>query len=133
MSIRQVFYTFEHNTVFSEQEAWSLFRIAAFAEAVGWSLLIAGILLEHLTGSHAPVAIAGRIHGTLFLGYMVAAAGLYPNLKWNRWAGLIALAASVPPYGSLIFEQIAGYMRSNQQARSYSRVIVFGALTARGE
>lgn len=133
MSIRQVFYAFEHNTVFSEQEAWSLFRIAAFAEAIGWSLLITGIVLEHLTGSHAPVAAAGRIHGMLFFGYMVAAVGLYPNLKWNRWAGLIALAASVPPYGSLIFEQIAGYMRGNHRARSYSRVVVFGALTSRGD
>lgn len=128
MSIRQVFYAFEHNTVFSEQEAWALFRIAAFAEAVGWTSLITGIVLEHLTGSHAPVAVAGRIHGMLFLSYMVAAVGLYPNLKWNRWAGIIALAASVPPYGSLVFEQVAGYVRSNQQARSYSRSVVFSAL-----
>lgn len=133
MSIRQVFYAFEHNTIFSEQEAWSLFRIAAFAEAVGWSLLITGIILEHLTGIHAPVAVAGRIHGMLFLSYMVAAVGLYPSLKWNRWAGLSALAASVPPYGSLIFEQIAGYVRSNQHARSYSRVVVFVWITNRGD
>lgn len=131
MSIRQVFYAFEHNTVFSEQEAWSLFRIAAFAEAVGWTLLITGIVLEHLTGNHAPVAVAGRIHGMLFFSYMVAAVGLYPNLKWNRWAGLIALAASVPPYGSLLFEQIVGYIRGNRRARSYSRTVALAALTNR--
>lgn len=131
MSIRQVFYAFEHNSVFSEQEAWSLFRMAAFAEAIGWSLLITGIVLEHLTGSHAPVAVAGRIHGMLFLSYMVAAIGLYPNLKWNRWAGIVALAASVPPYGSLIFEQVAGYLRSNRHARSYSHVILFNTLANR--
>lgn len=130
MTIRAVFAKFETNQAFTENEAWGLFKIAAFAEAVGWTLLITGIVLEHLTGSHAYVAVAGRIHGTLFFGYM-AAAGLYPNLRWNRWQALIALLASVPPYGSLIFEQLASYQRRTNHAKVYRNIMTLHAITSR--
>ena len=130
MSIRQHIAVYERNHAFSETEAWFLFRAAAFAEAVGWTLLITGICIEHFTGSHAPVAVAGRIHGTLFFGYLVAAA-LYPNLGWGRWRALFALAASVPPYGSLIFELWARYQRDTKHAAIYHHYMTFTMLAQR--
>jgi len=130
MSIRQILYRFEHNQAFTNNEAWFLFRAAAFAEAIGWTLLICGIVIEHITGNHDPVAVAGRIHGMLFFAYL-AAAGLYPNLGWGRWRGLIALAASVPPYGSLVFEQWSHYQRRTHHAQIYSRCMALTILTNR--
>jgi integral membrane protein len=102
---------FENNHVFTDAEAWTLFRLAAFAEAFGWSLLISGILYERFFGSHTPVLIAGQIHGILFLAYATAAVGLYPNLAWSRRQAVVALLASVPPFGSLAIELWAGHQR----------------------
>jgi integral membrane protein len=115
---------FEQNTVFTETEAWGLFRLAAIGEACGWSLLISGIILRYFLKNNDPVVIAGQIHGMLFFCYAVAALGLYPNLRWSRGRALVALAASVPPYGSLLFEQWASYKRNSNQLSVYRDCVV---------
>jgi integral membrane protein len=114
MMLSEFIKKYEQFTPFTENEAWGLYRIAAFAEAVGWSLLIIGILLGKyvFVGSAMPVQLAGRIHGTLFLLYIAAAILLYPSQGWSRKRTIIAAVVSVPPYGSLIFEQWAAYHRN---------------------
>lgn len=103
---------------FTEPEAWTLFRLAAFAEAIGWTLLIFGVLFRNniaVSWNEVPVQLAGRIHGTLFLLYIVAVLVLSPSLKWSWFRILIAGACSVPPYGSLIYEQwSAGHRKFTQ-------------------
>ena len=108
-----------------------LFRLAAIAEACGWSLLIAGIAIERfiLPSNHVAVLLAGRIHGTLFFMYALAAIGLYPTLGWSRKRAFVALLASVPPYGSLLFEQWAGHMRHTSQFKIYSRCVLLSRLS----
>lgn len=120
---------FERNRVFTESEAWMLFRLAAFAEACGWTLLITGIIGTHFTGSRVPVAIAGQIHGTLFFGYALASVVLYPNLRWSRKRAIVALLASVPPYGSLLFEQWANQTRKASQFKIYSNCVLLSLLS----
>jgi integral membrane protein len=122
---------FEHNRVFTPDEAWLLFRIAAIAEACGWTMLVSGIAIGRyiLPGNTVPVLLAGRVHGMLFLLYALAAAGLYPSLRWSRWRALVALAASVPPYGSLMFEQWARHQRDQSQFKTYRCCIVLAALS----
>ncbi|MEO6761740.1 MAG: DUF3817 domain-containing protein [Candidatus Saccharimonadales bacterium] len=102
-----------------------LFRLAAYGEAVGWTLLIAGIIAERyiVPGNHVPVLFVGQIHGTLFFGYMLASMGLYPTLRWPRWQAIVALMASVPPYGSLIFEQWASRRRNADEFKTFQRCI----------
>src|SRR5215467_8859093 len=104
--MRRLLRAFERNQVFREDEGWLLFRAAAIGEACGWSLLIIGIVCQRfiLHGNPIPVQIAGQIHGMLFLAYAAAAIGLYPTLRWSRRRAVVALIASVPPYGSLLFE-----------------------------
>jgi integral membrane protein len=103
---------------FNETEAWSLFKIAAIAEAVGWTLLILGIVARDVFGAgHAPVAVAGRIHGMLFVAYIIAALATGPSLRWPLWRTLFAGLCSVPPYGSLIYEQLSARFRMRQQLR----------------
>jgi|GEM_PF-586080 len=124
--LRKIFTRYEEFTPFTEAEAWGLFRIAAIAEAAGWTLLISGILLGQyiFVGSRVPVAIAGRVHGTLFLVYIAAAILLAPSQGWSKKRVVIAGVASVPPYGSLIFEQWASYKRNR---RRLSRSIFLSA------
>jgi integral membrane protein len=122
---------FENNHVFTEDEGWMLFRIAAIAEACGWTLLICGIACERyiLPGNPAPVVIAGRIHGVLFSIYALTAVGLYPTLGWSRKRAIAALCASVPPYGSLLFEQWAQHLRNSSQFKLYSRCVLLTLLS----
>ena len=109
-----------------------LFRLAAFSEAFGWTLLIAGIAIKRyvMHGNDAPVLIAGQIHGMLFFAYFVAAFGLYPSLGWSRWRALFAVAASVPPYGTLVIEQWAAHKRKNAGFKSYRHFLVYNVLLA---
>lgn len=108
---------FENNKIFTEEEAWTLFKLSAIAEACGWTLLIIGIGLSDYVfpGNHAPVLVAGRVHGILFLLYALASVGLYPALRWSRKRAFVALLASIPPYGSLAFEIWAAHKRQNEQ------------------
>lgn len=119
---------FENARVFTDAEAWALFRAAAFGEAIGWTLLVVGIALEHATGNHAYVAVAGRVHGMLFVAYMVAVVAFYPSLAWSRWKALFALALSVPPYGSLAFEQWAAWRRRAHGFKTYRQYLLYNRL-----
>ncbi len=119
---------FETARVFTDAEAWALFRTAAYGEAIGWTLLIIGIALEHLTGSHTYVAVAGRIHGMLFVAYMVAVLALYPSLAWSRWKALLALAFSIPPYGSVVFERWAFWVRRAHGFKTYRHYLLYNRL-----
>jgi integral membrane protein len=122
------FQKFERSRPFTDAEAWMLFRWAAYGEALGWTLLIAGIALEHMTGSHAYVTIGGRIHGMLFVSYLAACIVLYPSLGWSRWRALFALAFSTPPYGTLLFEQWVAHKRRAHGFRSYRQYLLYNAL-----
>lgn len=113
---RKLLHHYEHHRLFSQPEAWALFRLAAIGEAVGWTLLLSALLWQHfhLPGNTIPVQLAGQLHGMLFLAYLLAAIGLYPPLHWRRRWALLALLASLPPYGSLAFEQLMQRRRCTQ-------------------
>jgi integral membrane protein len=121
----------EKSRPFSDSEAWFLFKVAAFSEAFGWSLLITGILIKrYLTPtSNLPVLIAGRMHGVFFSIYIIAAIGLYTSLRWSRKRVFIASLASVPPYGSLFFEQWAAYKRRAEKRKAYREIGVYAIIS----
>jgi integral membrane protein len=106
---------------FSEREAWGLFRIAAIAEAVGWTLLIASILIKHykLIGYKIAIPIAGQIHGTFFIIYFGILFITYTSLGWSRKKFLVAILAGIPPYGTLVFEQWTSITRRTLHVQSY--------------
>lgn len=119
----------EANRPFREREAWGLFRLAALGEAVGWTLLITGILLGRSNWSlHAyAVPIAGQLHGLLFLFYFGILIATFTSLRWSHPKLLIAAIAGVLPYGTLVFEQWAAWQRRNERGRT---LFCTAALTA---
>ena len=121
---------FESAKPFTEHEAWTLFRLAAIGEACGWTLLLTGIGLKQyvLHGNNVPVLIAGQFHGTMFLIYAAAAVVLYPSLGWSRKRAFIATLTSVPPYGSIIFEQWAAHRRWRGELTTYHQYLTYAAL-----
>lgn len=116
----------EKTRPFTDNEAWTYFKIAAIGEAVGWSLLISGILFKYFVtpGNNTPVLIVGQLHGTLFLIYVAAVIVLYSSLRWSRKRTIIAGLASIPPYGSLVFEQWAAYKRRGDALKTYREITV---------
>ena len=102
---------------FTDSEAWYLFRLAAFGEAIGWSLLIVGIAWEAYTGSHTLVAVGGRIHGMLFVTYIAAVLAFAPSMRWSFPQTIFGGLMSTPPYGSLVFEKLVSWQRRHSAAQ----------------
>ncbi|CAN5189954.1 hypothetical protein BH09PAT3_BH09PAT3_0320 [soil metagenome] len=112
---------------FTEQEAWTLFKLAAIAEAIGWTMLIGGILMRNLllNGNGIPVTIAGHLHGMLFSIYIVAVFALAPSLGWSLPRIIIAGLCSVPPYGTLVYEQISAFYRNRKYFKRLHRLVSY--------
>lgn len=108
-----VLWVYDQMHWFTDKEAWWIFRLGAFMEVTGWSLLIGAIIYRSfdLPFDDAFVSVAGRIHGIFFVAYFAAVLATFRSMGWGLWRLGLALAAGVPPFTSLLFEQIMAYHR----------------------
>ncbi|WP_432537553.1 DUF3817 domain-containing protein [Kineococcus arenarius] len=87
------------------------FRVIAFVEAVSWTLLLIAMFLKRVLHVETPpeggVPIAGAIHGAAFVVYLLSALWAARTMKWRIGTVLLALAASVPPLCTVVFERWA--------------------------
>lgn len=84
------------------------FRIVAVAEALSWVGLLAGMYVKYVPQtSEAGVALFGPVHGGIFVAYVVVALVASRLLRWSPRTTLLALAASVPPLATVLFERWA--------------------------
>lgn len=79
----------------------SLFRVLAIAEAVSWTLLIAGLILRATTDVAIGVTIGGGIHGLVFLSYGATAVLLTLNNRWSAGPAIAAIASAIIPYATI--------------------------------
>lgn len=87
------------------------FRVVAIAEAISWAGLLIGMLFKYVVvENEIGVQVFGPIHGAVFLLYVLVAFMAWGALRWSPLVGILALLASLPPFGTLVFEQWA--MRS---------------------
>lgn len=78
------------------------FRSVAFFEAFTWAGLLVGMYFKYLGGGNElGVQIFGPLHGGAFIVYVLVALGAAYQLRWGLWPTLVALAASIPPLGTL--------------------------------
>jgi integral membrane protein len=83
-----------------------LFRALALAEAVTWTLLIAGMLLKYaFEVTDVGVSIGGGLHGFAFLAFAAASVILSVNQRWSLAVTLLALASAVVPYATIPVER----------------------------
>lgn len=85
-----------------------LFRLVAIAEAVTWTLLIAGMIGKYILDlGGLGVTIGGSAHGLVAIAYVLTVALVGVNQRWSL--GVLALAAgsAVIPYLSIPFEMWA--------------------------
>ena len=92
--------------IFTDKEAWGLFRLAAFAETFGWTCLIFAIVASRFEWPFYDtyIALAGSIHGIFFIFYLFIVVFTHRSLKWSVWRFAFAMAISNVPYGALVFE-----------------------------
>lgn len=84
------------------------FRTIAIAEAISWAGLLVGMLFKYvLNGNELGVHIFGTVHGVIFIAYVVLALLAKRGLAWNGKVTTYALLASIPPFGSIVFERWA--------------------------
>lgn len=84
------------------------FRLVAVLEAISWAgLLIAMFLKYVVVKNQIGVQVMGPIHGTVFIAYVLLTLLVARPLAWSRGTTILALVASVPPFGSIVFERWA--------------------------
>lgn len=117
---RRIARIYDKSHWFSDTDAWLLFRIAAFTEAVGWTLLISAIVSRKLgmPGADIFVSIAGTLHGVFFLTFFCILLATARSMEWGIWRLSGGLVAGNVPYGSVVFERIIRWHR-----RRYPRVV----------
>lgn len=101
---------------FTDKEAWGIYRLFAFGEAVGWTLLIGAIVYRgfELPYASSVVTVAGRIHGMIFVSYFVIVLLTARSMGWGIWRITGALLAGMPPYTSIVFEQLMAFQRKKK-------------------
>lgn len=86
----------------------ALFAVVAIAEACSWAALLIGMLFKYVVvGNEIGVRIAGPLHGGLFMAYLAVAVLQARVAGWRWWVTLVALACSVPPFATVVFERWA--------------------------
>jgi integral membrane protein len=107
-------------------QAFRAFRITAIAEAVSWTGLLGGMYLKHVTHTtELGVWLFGRVHGALFVAYLVATLWVARSERWSLGRTAVALLSSIPPLTTLLFE------RWVSRRRQVSTGLVAGAKTGR--
>ncbi len=81
-----------------------LFRLAAIAEAITWTLLITALIVRATTGFALGVTIAGGIHGFVFLAYGATAVLLAVNQRWHPGVAALAIVSAIIPYATIPVE-----------------------------
>lgn len=89
------------------------FRTVAIAEAISWALLLSAMFCKWILetepfGLHeGGVPVAGPIHGGIFVLYVLTSLVARRSFGWNNKTTLLALAASIPPFFTYVFEVLA--------------------------
>jgi integral membrane protein len=83
-----------------------VFRVVAIAEAITWTLLIAGLVLRATTGWPLGVTIGGGIHGFVFLLYAGIALLVGIDRRWSPGLVVLAVASAVVPYATIVVDVV---------------------------
>lgn len=89
------------------------FRTVAIAEAVSWALLLSAMFCKYVAESEpfglreGGVPVAGMIHGVVFVAFVIMCFVARRAFGWSAKPFLLALASSIPPFFTVVFEIVA--------------------------
>ncbi len=82
------------------------YRSIAIAEAVTWTLLIAGMIMKYaLKMGDWPVTVGGFVHGLVFIAYVTTAVLVGLNQRWPTKLIVGAAATAFVPYLTIPFDR----------------------------
>ncbi|MFD6393827.1 DUF3817 domain-containing protein [Nocardia sp. NPDC055029] len=84
----------------------SRFRFFAVLEALSWIGLLTGMAFKYIPaeGNEIGVKIFGPVHGGIFVLFVITALLAARELNWSWKTTVLALASSIPPLATVIFE-----------------------------
>lgn len=80
------------------------FRFVAVAEAITWAILIVAMVIKRVFDNEDAIFVPGMLHGIVFMAFVVVTLLTAFALRWPPMVTLFALASSLPPFGTLVFE-----------------------------
>lgn len=85
------------------------FSWVAIIEACTWVALLFGMYLKYVTQTtELGVRIFGSLHGAAFIAYVILTVFVARRQRWPIvWTTLLALAASIPPCMTAVFDLVA--------------------------
>ena len=85
-----------------------VFKVVAVLEAISWALLLTGMFFKRVTHTtEMGVKIAGPIHGTFVIVYVLCIFKLWQDHDWPLKEFLIGLVSAVVPFMTVWFEKRA--------------------------
>jgi len=82
------------------------FRVVSFLEGTSYLLLLfVAVPIKYWMNDPQYVKLLGMPHGFLFVGYIVLAFLLKPEMKWNIKKFGIVLLASIIPFGTFYVDK----------------------------
>ena len=84
----------------------TFFRVVSFLEGTSYLLLLfVAVPIKYWMNNPQYVKLLGMPHGLLFVGYIVLAFFLKPEMKWNMKKFGIVLLASIIPFGTFYVDK----------------------------
>lgn len=82
------------------------FKIVAILEGASFLILLGiAMPLKYIFDLPATTQVVGMAHGILFIAYVLMVVLIRKQLDWNRKVTLLALTASVLPFGPFVVDR----------------------------
>ncbi len=82
------------------------FKLVAILEGISFLLLLGVAMpLKYVWGFAEATKVIGMVHGLLFIAYVIMVILIREQLKWNIKTTLLALIASVLPFGPFVVDR----------------------------
>lgn len=99
--------------MFTDKEAWGLYKFAAYVEAGFWVFFILTIIYQivQLPQYESVFAYGRSILGTAYAVYVIFVVLIVRSLEWGFGRFILALLAGALPLGSVVFERTVSSYR----------------------
>lgn len=77
-------------------------RLVAILEAISWIALLVAMYYKWILGDTTHMNLIGRIHGFMFIGFVILVLLVGFNMKWRKRDIALSLLSSLPPCATVI-------------------------------
>lgn len=79
-----------------------ILRITGILEGLSWIALLVTMMLKYVYNMPEPNMLVGRIHGFLFIGYVILVLLVAMDKKWGNKTTFWCIVASFLPFGTFV-------------------------------